>query len=99
VSEAGERALPQIPLQLASIEEVELAPRVAEEEPAPPRRAGRRALLQERARNGAIPVPGPIMTIGAAGSPGSANPCARCTYTGTRAPRRRRSAKKHDATP
>ncbi len=51
------------------------------------------------ARNGAIPVPGPIMIIGAEGSAGIVNPCDFWTKTPTSSPGARRSASIVDATP
>ena len=65
-------------LQLVLVEEIVVAALVAEEQPVA---AGRLGGLRScrKARNGATPVPGPIMMIGFAGSAGSAKCCAFCT--------------------
>ena len=53
---------------------------MAEEQPVAAVRTYCATLLKEGS-NGATPVPGPIMTIGTAGSVGKPKPCAFCTYT------------------
>ena len=96
--EASQQPVAATGQQLLLEEKVAAAMRIAEDEPIAARRPDR-APLCRKARNGATPVPGPIMMIGVSGDGGSRKPGARRTKVRIGSPGTSRSLKKVEATP